>query len=210
MRISAFVYDAVDMIAALDMRRALNYSRASTSTAIYQRDKDPIEERCGSCIEDAASKTGYSILCCDIYNTSDCYKKACNPPSPPGPPPPPPTYPPKTVEVVEECARWDSRNICSTTFVDLESCTKACDSGCQSAPGGYACCRREYYCAESTQCTYFSGSCTGSPFPDPAAFHTQCVTAAGTTLCCEGWHQYPWIKTCANGARDQGCAFCLW
>ena len=213
MMISAFVYDAVDMISALHMRRGLNYLRAPTSTAIYQRNKDPgeNEERCGSCIADSASQTGFSKLCCDVYNTSDCYTKACNPPGPPPPPPPPPpTYPPKTVGVVEECARWETRNNCSTTFPDLDSCLQGCGASCQSAPGGYACCQLETYCAQTTQCTYFGGSCTGSPFPDPAAFHTQCVTAAGTTLCCEGWHQYPWIKSCANGARDQGCGFCLW
>jgi hypothetical protein len=66
-----------------------------------------------------------------------------------------------------------------------------------------------YKCRTETF-TAFDGPCTGSPFFDPARYHTQCISGAGVTQCCSGWHEYPWIFASGDGIVKQGCTFCLW
>jgi hypothetical protein len=66
-----------------------------------------------------------------------------------------------------------------------------------------------------TQCTSFSGRCTGTLW-----WHKkQCVTAPSrmepdaTVMeqCCDGGFQYPWVEVCpGRPGPTVGCGFCVW
>jgi hypothetical protein len=152
--------------------------------------KNPINrEKCTPCKPDDQSPSGYSETCC---LGRDCEVVSCTPYTPPPstPPytPPPVTFPPANTSTGTYCAETVERLVGHR--------------GDGTPVFGYSCRTQKF--------TEFAGRCSGSPFADPSRFHTECVTGAGITQCCYGWHAKPWIFASDDGSVRQGCSFCLW
>jgi hypothetical protein len=143
--------------------------------------------KCAKCRPDSNSSTGYSKHCCE---DGECQDEPCRPSSPStgSSVQPPPVYPPASTRTGTYCAET------------VEEIVGYMQDG--TPVFGYRCRIQTF--------TSFDGLCTGSPFADPARFHTQCVTGADITQCCYGWHEYPWIFASDDGSVKQGCGFCVW
>ena len=141
---------------------------------------------CGiTCAGESGSTKAACVRRCSNENANcktGCYVTSTPPPPLP---PPAPTKFASRMRTAFECTKWHY----GFTGRGLEG-GDVCDSPIQ-------------------RCVYFEGACTGSPFSDPSSFHTRCVTAGGTTFCCNGWNQFPFIRVCADGSETPGCSFCL-
>lgn len=140
---------------------------------------------CGiTCGGESGSSKAACLRQCSNENT-DC-KSGCYVPGNPATPLPPstPTKFASRTRIAWECTKWHY----GFTGRGFEG-GDICDTPLQ-------------------RCEYFEGACTGSPFFDPNAFHTRCVTAGGTTFCCNKWHEFPFIRVCPDGSVTPGCSFC--
>ena len=81
---------------------------------------------------------------------------------------------------------------------------------CKFSDGAYRCCQPHDQCVREEWCESYHGSCTGTKLWFWQEAPNRCVSGGGHEKCCNGWFQYPWVKTCSGRHVADGCGFCLW